>query len=361
MVKKCCVAGCLQKYIKGLSLFKVPFHDVERSEKWMNMIGINETKNKNYFVCEKHFKSCDFDHNKIGVNIKKLKSSAIIEIVNVENEHKHNNMELSFEFEEIEFNDDNSDENEMNDSICNEKSPIKINHINPKILFHQSLNSNQESLCDYCNRRHNILKAREYHLKKLAEIKEEESKLPLSCPCGNMENLKSNKQCMTPLDECNKNVATLTPKALARHKGTLALEALKKLYEIDIQVPSLTFDGPASYFSMAHSLGANLSITNTTTFFPHPCDPTKFVNCIIDPCHALKLVRNAWFSMRVIYDGFEDSEATTQFIRTVDKWFDILNSINPHGCGYKSLLRSTNIDQRTKELDIITNYILKIT
>lgn len=54
---------------------------------------------------------------------------------------------------------------------------------------------------------------------------------------------------------------------------------------------------------MAHSLGANLSITNTTTFFPHPCDPTKFVNCIIDPCHALKLVRNAWFSMRVIYDG----------------------------------------------------------
>lgn len=59
--------------------------------------------------------------------------------------------------------------------------------------------------------------------------------------------------------------------------------------------------------------------------------------------------------------GFEDSEATTQFIRTVDKWFDILNSRNPHGCGYKSPLRSTNIDQRTKELDLITNYILKLT
>lgn len=179
---------------------------------------------------------------------------------------------------------------------------------------------------------------------------------------------------------------------------------------------------------MAHTLGANLSITNMKTFFPHPCDPTKFVNCIIDPCHALKLVRNAWSSMRVIYDvdnnkidwgyieklvtlqenegfhagnklkrrhlewkqspmkvniaaqtlsssvadaidfcrhlnikGFEDSEATTQFIQTVDKWFDILNSRNPHGCDYKSPLRSTNVDQRTKELDIITNYILKIT
>jgi len=41
------------------------------------------------------------------------------------------------------------------------------------------------------------LKAREYHLKKLAEIKEEESKLPLICPCENNENLKSNKQCMS--------------------------------------------------------------------------------------------------------------------------------------------------------------------
>jgi len=54
---------------------------------------------------------------------------------------------------------------------------------------------------------------------------------------------------------------------------------------------------------LAYTLGANLSITYTKTFFPHPCDPTKFVNCIIDPCHALKLVINAWSSMRVIYDG----------------------------------------------------------
>lgn len=48
-------------------------------------------------------------------------------------------------------------------------------------------------------------------------------------------------------------------------------------YLLDIQVLSLTFDGPASHFSMVHSFGANLSITNTKTFFPHPCDPTKFL------------------------------------------------------------------------------------
>ncbi|CAI6349790.1 unnamed protein product [Macrosiphum euphorbiae] len=268
MVHKCSVAGCRQKYIKGLSFFKVPFHDAVRSKKWTNVIGINETSNKNCFVCERHFKSCDFDHNGIGVNVKKLKLSAVpslflpvIEIVNAEYEHSHNDMELSFDFEEVEMNnddvsdenlplnrnemnnddvsdenlplnrnetnnDDVSDENlsldgnEMNDSICNEKSPIKINDVTPKILFPQSLTSNQEILCDFCIRRQNILKAREYHLKKLAEIKEEESKLPLICPCENNENLKSNKQCMTPLDECNK-FSTLTPKALARRAFTL--------------------------------------------------------------------------------------------------------------------------------------------
>lgn len=61
-------------YIK---LFRVPFHDVIRSEQWLNVIGINERSNKNYFVCEKHFKSCDFDHNGINVNVRKLKLSAV--------------------------------------------------------------------------------------------------------------------------------------------------------------------------------------------------------------------------------------------------------------------------------------------
>lgn len=57
--------------------FRVPFHDGLRSGKWINVIGINETSNKDYFVCEKHFKSSDFEHNGIDVNVKKLKLSAV--------------------------------------------------------------------------------------------------------------------------------------------------------------------------------------------------------------------------------------------------------------------------------------------
>jgi len=66
------------------------------------------------------------------------------------------------------------------------------------------------------------------------------------------------------------------------------------------------------------------------------------------------------FCQHLNIKGFENSKATTQFIRTIDRWFDILNSRNPHDRGYKSSLKSTNIEQRTKELDSITNYILKI-
>lgn len=58
----------------------------------------------------------------------------------------------------------------------------------------------------------------------------------------------------------------------------------------------------------------------------------------IDVCRSLNI---KWF---------EDSEATTQFIRSIDGLFDILNSRNSHGCGYKSSLRTINTDQRIKDL-----------
>jgi len=60
-----------------MKLFRIPFHDAIRSKKWTNVIGINATRNKKYFVCEKHFKNCDFDHNGVSVNVKKLKLSAV--------------------------------------------------------------------------------------------------------------------------------------------------------------------------------------------------------------------------------------------------------------------------------------------
>lgn len=50
----------------------------------------------------------------------------------------------------------------------------------------------------------------------------------------------------------------------------------------------------------------------------------------IDFCRSLNL------------KGFEDSEATTEFIRIIDTWFDILNSRNPHGRGHKAPMKTLN-------------------
>jgi hypothetical protein len=50
----------------------------------------------------------------------------------------------------------------------------------------------------------------------------------------------------------------------------------------------------------------------------------------IDFCRSLNL------------KGFEDSEDTTEFIRIVDTWFDILNSRNPHGRGNKAPMKTSN-------------------
>jgi len=160
---------------------------------------------------------------------------------------------------------------------------------------------------------------------------------------------------------------------------------------------------------MASILGAKLSYKDLKIDFPHPSDDTKSIKCILDPCHALKLKRNTWSSMRVMYNpdgkkidwsfierlvnlqeaeglhagnklkkshlewrerpmkvniaaqtlsanvadaidfcrslnlkGFEDSEATTEFIRIIDTWFDILNSRNPHGRGHKAPMKTLN-------------------
>lgn len=54
---------------------------------------------------------------------------------------------------------------------------------------------------------------------------------------------------------------------------------------------------------MANILGADLTSKQLKTNFPHPSDSSKVINCLLDPCHALKLVRNLWSSMRVIYNS----------------------------------------------------------
>ncbi len=67
---------------------------------------------------------------------------------------------------------------------------------------------------------------------------------------------------------------------------------LVKLYEVDAEVVSVTFDGCSANLAMACSLGCKLHCQEPVTSFVHPADTSLLVYVILDPCHMLKLMRN---------------------------------------------------------------------
>ena len=54
---------------------------------------------------------------------------------------------------------------------------------------------------------------------------------------------------------------------------------------------------------MLKELGANLSLEQLIPYFQHPSDPSKCIYVFLDVCHMLKLVRNNWANLGVIYNG----------------------------------------------------------
>ena len=88
-----------------------------------------------------------------------------------------------------------------------------------------------------------------------------------------------------------------------KEKANLVQIAIKKLEEIGVNVVSLICDGPPSHFSMMRELGASLKVQNMQTFFMNPHDPNRKVHVFLDVCHMLKLVRNNFKKVMVMYDG----------------------------------------------------------
>ncbi|KYN08274.1 THAP domain-containing protein 9 [Cyphomyrmex costatus] len=78
-------------------------------------------------------------------------------------------------------------------------------------------------------------------------------------------------------------------------KAKLLKTALCALYENNIDVVSITFDGAASNISMCQELGAHLKSTdieNNVPYFDHPTNECKRIRIFCDACHMIKLVRN---------------------------------------------------------------------
>jgi hypothetical protein len=88
----------------------------------------------------------------------------------------------------------------------------------------------------------------------------------------------------------------------SEEKAQLVNMALKKLFDISVQTKSITCDGPSTNFSTFKSLGASFQPDNLGFSIPHPCDKSKQVAIIFDPCHMIKLVRNTLCDLGTIVD-----------------------------------------------------------
>lgn len=72
----------------------------------------------------------------------------------------------------------------------------------------------------------------------------------------------------------------------------LIIHAIQCLHENGICVVTLTMDGHQANQAAFKQLGATLK-GNIRSSFPHPNDPSQKILAIFDPCHMIKLIRNA--------------------------------------------------------------------
>ncbi len=63
-------------------------------------------------------------------------------------------------------------------------------------------------------------------------------------------------------------------------------------------------------------LGAVLEANNLQTTFPHPGNPAEHIAVVLDPCHLLKLVRNAFAHLEVLKDK-DGNEVKWSYIKAL--------------------------------------------
>ena len=219
----------------------------------------------------------------------------------------------------------------------------------------------------------------------------------------------------------------LADKMSAQTQAELVKIALKMAAEAGLRVWTITADGTTVNVSMFKELGCEFGTEydSFTTKFKHP-SKEYFVYVILDPCHMLKLARNALAELKSLVDSegniiswhffsslkriqedegfnlankftskhfefqkkkmnvalaaqtlsssvadsieflnktmkhkkFEQSNATVKFVRVIDRLFDMLNSRNPIGKGFKQPLRPERREIWEEILKTTAEYLL---
>ena len=83
-------------------------------------------------------------------------------------------------------------------------------------------------------------------------------------------------------------------------RANLVRLCLQKCCDVGVHVVSLTFDGCSANVAIATELGASLKMPNANPIFQHPSDNNISVCTVLDACHMLKLMRNAFAEKGVL-------------------------------------------------------------
>ena len=221
----------------------------------------------------------------------------------------------------------------------------------------------------------------------------------------------------------------LVDKINGKDQASLVIQCLEKASKAGLKVWSVTADGTAVNLHTFESLGCNFNGTydEMRSSFTHPTTGED-VFVILDPCHMLKLARNALAQLGSFKDGkeniikwsyieqlqnlqmeeglnltnkltsnhlnfhkhkmnvrlaaqtlsssvanaiefldksakqpnFSGSNGTVTFIRIIDRLFDILNSRNPLGKGFKAPLRLSSQETWQEVLSSSAEYLLSL-
>ena len=85
-------------------------------------------------------------------------------------------------------------------------------------------------------------------------------------------------------------------------RANLIKICIQRLSDIGVRVISVTCDGPSCHFKMLRELGASLKPPNVKPYFENPGSKDHKVYALLDICHMIKLVRNAFNKLGTLLD-----------------------------------------------------------
>ena len=95
-------------------------------------------------------------------------------------------------------------------------------------------------------------------------------------------------------------------------KAVLVKECLRKVMAENIIVASITFDGAPSNKSMANILGCDLHLNNQN---PTIIFEQRKIFIFYDPCHMIKLVRNAIGELKILNVGTSNKQICWSYVQ----------------------------------------------